>query len=36
VIGATVEFHGALQGGAELRVMLPLHNEAWSDLSSAA
>jgi signal transduction histidine kinase len=36
VIGATVEFRAAPEGGAELRVMLPLRQQRWSDLSSAA
>jgi signal transduction histidine kinase len=36
VIGASVEFHSAPQGGAELRLMLPLREQGWSDLSSAA
>ncbi|MFT3858100.1 MAG: histidine kinase [Aquabacterium sp.] len=36
VIGAKIEFRSPPEGGAELRVILPLHAQGASDLSSAA
>jgi signal transduction histidine kinase len=36
VIGAKIEFRSPPDGGAELRVILPLHAQGLSDLSSAA
>lgn len=36
VIGAKIEFRSAPEGGAELRVILPIRQARWSDMSSAA